>query len=248
VKPLLFFAIPLALFGCGGGSDPNATTLHDLETSTRALNRAVGIQTAFITTGNIDTGATTMIIANAILNRVQSEALGCVMATVSGATLHADFGSGCALATASTHVGGTVDVEVDTDPTTPGGIVITLTLATTVDGQSLGGSFAVSTPDGNSFSYAGTLTLDGTTVTAPLITAGIAEGGATLDGMHATANGVALTLTALHERFAACYPDDGAAMLGTLGVTFADDTPQTGSVTLSTNNGAKLPKRSGCPN
>ena len=37
-------------------------------------------------------------------------------------------------------------------------------------------------------------------------------------------------------------------MLGTLGVTFADDTPQTGSVMLSTNNSATLPKRSGCPN
>ena len=231
--------------GCGAPADPNGKTLHDLEAATRALDRAVGVQTAFVTTGNIDTGATPAIIAAAILNRVQSEAAGCVMATASDATVHADFGAGCALATASMHAGGSVDATVAPDPA--GGVDVTLALAVTVDGEALAGSFVVTTPNGNAFGYAGTLTLDGTTVTTPLLNAGIAAGGATVDAAHATANGSALTLAALHERFAACYPDGGSATLGTLGVTFASDTPQTGSVTLSTTKTSTLPARAGCP-
>src|SRR5262249_15857380 len=144
--------------------------LHDVELATRALDRAVGIQTAFVTAGNINTGATTAIIASAILNRVQSEGTGCVTASATDNTVHADFGPSCALATASMHIGGTVDVSVDPDSAT-GGVVVTLTLANTVDDTgALAGSFAVSTPDGNVFSYASdALTLDGTSVTAPLL-------------------------------------------------------------------------------
>ena len=243
----LFALAALALAGCGPGANPNATTLHDLEAATRAFDRAVGISTAFVTVGNVDTGATPTIIAAALANRVQSEAAGCVAATASDATVHADFGGGCALATASMHAGGTVDVDVAPDMTT-GGVTITLALAVTVDGQPLAGALAVSTPNGNSFTYASDgLTVDGTTATAPLLTAGIAGGGATLDAAHATANGVALVLAAVHERFAACYPDEGVATLGTLGVTFASDTPQTGAITLSTGATSTLPARAGCP-
>ncbi|MGZ3407260.1 MAG: hypothetical protein ACXVAN_12500 [Polyangia bacterium] len=234
--------------GCGSPADANGKALHDVEAATRALDRAVGVQTAFVTTGNIDTGATPAIIAGAILNRVQSEAAGCVSATSSSsdASVHADFGGGCALATAMMHAGGTVDAVVTPDPA--GGIDVTLTLAVTVDGQALAGDFVIATPNGNSFSYAGTLTLDGTMVTTPLLNAGIAAGGATLDAAHATANGAALALAAVHERFAACYPDGGVTTLGTLGVTFASDTPQTGSITISTStNSTSLPTRAGCP-
>src|SRR5262249_7497229 len=157
-----------------------------------------------------NTGATTAIIASAMLNRVMSEGAGCVTASTSDNTLHADFGQSCALATASMHIGGTVDISVDPDPAT-GGVAITLTLAVTIDGgDALAGSLAVSTPDGNVFSYASDgLTLGATTVAAPLIDAGIAAGGATLDADNATVNGAPLILAAMHQRFAACYPDDG---------------------------------------
>jgi hypothetical protein len=244
-------ALLLLVVGCGCGSpaDSNGKTLHDVEAATRAIDRAVGVQTAFVTVGNIDTGATPAIIAGAILNRVQSEAAGCVTATSSSsdASVHADFGAGCALATAMMHAGGTVDAVVAPDPA--GGVDITLTLAVTVDGQPLSGTLVVATPDGNAFSYAGSLTLDGTTVTTPLVNAGIAGGGATLAAAHATANGAALALSAVHERFAGCYPDEGTATLGTLAVTFASDTPQTGSIMISTSSSATtLPKRTGCPN
>jgi hypothetical protein len=247
VKRLSLLVLALVA-GCGSSADPNGKTLHDVEAATRALDRAVGVQTAFVTTGNVDTGATPAIIAGAILNRVQSEAAGCVMATSSSsdASVHADFGAGCALATAMMHASGTVDAVVAPDPA--GGMDITLTLAVTVDGQALAGSLVVATPNGNSFSYAGSLTLDGTTVTTPLLNAGIAGGGATLDAAHATANGAALALSAVHERFAACYPDGGTTTLGTLGVTFASDTPQTGSIMVSTStNATTLPTRAGCP-
>ncbi|HEX9100804.1 MAG TPA: hypothetical protein VF997_01305, partial [Polyangia bacterium] len=240
----------LALFaavGCGPGGNPNAKPLAELEAATRAFDRAVGLSTAFVTVGNIDTGATPAIIAGAILNRVQSEAAGCVNASSSDATVHADFGAGCALATASMHAGGTVDVAVAPDMTT-GGVTITLALAITVDGAPLAGALVLSTANGNSFTYASDgLTVGGTTAAAPLLTAGIAAGGATLDAAQATANGAALVLAAVHERFAACYPDEGTAKLGALGVTFASDTPQTGAITLSTGATATLPLRAGCP-
>lgn len=240
-------AVTLAAAGCGATSDANAPALHDVEAATRALDRAVGIQTAFITAGNIDTGATTTLIASALLNRVQSEGAGCVTATASDNTVHADFGASCALATASMHAGGTVDVDVESDKAT--GVVVTFTLAVTVDGAPLAGTFAASTSDGNIFSYASDgLTLAGTTATAPLLTAGIAESGASLSADHATANGAALVIDAVHERFAACYPDEGTATLGALGVSFASDTPQTGNVALSTGKSTSLPARSGCPN
>jgi hypothetical protein len=125
---------------------------------------------------------------------------------------------------------------------------VLLTLAATVDGQPLAGSVTVATSNGNSFSYAATLTLAGTSVDAPLLHAGVVAGGATLDAPNATANGAPLALAAVHQRFAGCYPDDGVATLRTLGVTFASDTPQTGTVTLSTKKTAQLPKRTGCPN
>jgi hypothetical protein len=81
------------------------------------------------------------------------------------------------------------------------------------------------------------------------VNAGIAGGGATLDASHTTANGATFALAAVHERFAACYPDDGVATLGTLAVTFASDTPQTGSIMISTStNATTLPRRTGCPN
>jgi hypothetical protein len=236
----------LAIGGCGAAADPNAAALHDVEAATRAVDRALGIQTAFVTAGNIDVGAPPDVIATSLWGRLMTEAPGCAAATHAGATVHADFGGGCALATASMRVGGTVDAEVQADATT-GGVTVTLALGATVDGQALGGSFAVSTPNGNVFTYGGTLTLDGTTVMAPLVRAGIAGGGATLDVDNATVGGAGFALAAAHQRFAGCYPDGGMATLGALGVAFASETPQTGAVTLSTGKSATLPARAGCP-
>ena len=147
------------------------------------------------------------------------------------------------------HIGGTVDLSVDPDAAIPGGITVTHTLAVTVDNSfALNGDIVVSTPDGTVFSYASDgLTLDGVTVAAPLVTGGIAAGGATLDADNATAAGKPLIIVAMHQRFAACYPDDGSAALDTLEVDFASDTPETGHVMLSTGATASLPSRAGCP-
>lgn len=239
----------LVAVGCGAGADPHAAAVHDLEAATRAFDRAVGIQTAFVGGGNVDVGATPEIIATALWGRVNTEAAGCVTATHDGNTVHADFGAGCALATAMMHAGGTVDIAVAPDPT--GGVTAALTLAATVDGQALAGELDVSTPNGSAFSYAGTLTLDGTTATAPLVQAGIAGGGATLDAMNATVGAGALVLTTVHERFAGCYPDDGDAALGDVTLAFANDTPETGVATLTTPTSKpsdeSLPKRDKCP-
>lgn len=248
MRPLVLL-VPLVAAACGASADPNAKALHDVEAATRALDRALGVQTAFVTSGNIDTGATTTIIANALVNRVMSEAAGCVttMPTADN-TMHADFGASCALATAGMHVGGTVDGRVDPDATT-GGVVVTLQLDVTVDGGSpLTGDIVVSTPDGNVFTWASDgLTLDGTLMTAPLATGGIASMGATIDVDHGTANGAPLILATVHQLFFGCYPDDGGATLGTLEVDFASDTPQNGKVMLSTGKSATLPARTGCP-
>lgn len=239
----LLVALALAA-GCGSQPDPNTRALHDVEAATRAVDRALGISTALVTAGNVNVGATPEILAGAVENRLLSEAAGCVAETRSGATLHADF-THCALATASMHVGGSVDVAVTA--AARGGVDITATLAVTVDGGTLTGNFVISTVNGDAFTYAGTLSLDGTAVAVPLVNAGIAGGGATMDASNATANGVALTLTAVHQRFAGCYPDDGAATLGALGVSFANATPQSGGVTLAGGGSDTLPVRAGCP-
>jgi hypothetical protein len=251
VKLALFFTIVVTgVAGCGGSSDPNAKALHQAELATRAFDRAIGIETAFVSDGNIDIEATPAIIANAMLNRVESEGSGCVVATSSDNTLHADFGTSCELATASMHIGGTVDGEVDPDPTT-GGVTITLTLAVTVDdNEALSGALIVSTPDGTVFSYAAPdgLTLDGTVVASPLVAAGIAAGGATLDAANGTVDGATLVFTGMHERFAACYPDDGSATVNAVEVDFASNTPEDGKVMVGSGSGATLPKRARCPN
>ena len=243
MKRLGALALALAA-GCGGASNPNAPALHDVEAAVRAFDRALGISTAFVVSGNVDVTATPEIIANSLYGRVQAEAAGCVSATHSGPTVHADLGGGCTLATASMRAGGTIDLTVGPDPN--GGILVALTLAATVDGQALGGSFDVATPNGSAFTYAGALTLDGTMASLPLVRAGIASGGATLDAANGKANAAPLGLAAVHERFAGCYPDDGVATVGTLAVTFASDTPQSGSAT-SAGGATLLPRRAGCP-
>jgi hypothetical protein len=242
----------VAAAGCGASSDPNGEKLHDVEAAVRAIDRALGLQTAFITVGNFDTGATVENNATGLWGRVMTEASGCVTATHAGATVHATFATDCMLATASMRAGGTVDIVVDDDPA--GGRHALFTVALTVDGQALAGDFEVATPTGQSFTYATTgLTLAGTTVVAPLVKAGIAGGGATLDAANATAGATPATaatpfaLAAVHQRFGACYPDEGTASLGTLPVTFSSVTPQSGAVTLAGGNSATLPTRTGCP-
>jgi hypothetical protein len=233
--------------GCGPSANPNATALRQAETATRALDRALGVSTAFVTAGNVDVGATPEIIAAALQNRVMSEAANCVSSAVNGAMVHADFGNGCALATAMMHAGGTVDCTVS--PANPSGIDIVCQLALTVDasGDKLGGTLDIFTSDGSAFDYGAMLTLAGSTLNFPATQNGIAGGGATVSTMNATVDGAAVTLDAVHERFAGCYPDEGTATVGTLGVTFANDTPQSGNVMLSTGATASLPARKGCP-
>ncbi len=232
--------------GCGSASKSSATALREAELATRAVNRALGVSTAFVAAGNVNVGATPAIIASALENRVQSEAGSCVSTTKTDNQLHADFGAGCALATAMMHAGGTIDLSVATAANA--GVTIDGTLALTVDGGSkLSGDFTIATATGDAFSYAGALTLDGTTVMLPLVQAGIGAGGATVDARNATVGADTLLLTAVHQRFAGCYPDDGVAAVGAVAVTFANGTPQSGQVTLSTGGTASLPTRAGCP-
>ncbi|MDB4965709.1 MAG: hypothetical protein JWN44_1398 [Myxococcales bacterium] len=234
--------------GCGSSSAPDAQALHDVEGAVRAVNRAIGVHTAFMTVGNVDTGATPEIIATSLWGRVMAEASGCVTATHTGATVHADFAADCMLATASMRAGGSVDIVVEPEAT--GGRRATMTLQLTVDGELLAGDFVVSTPNGQSFTFsADALTLGATTVTVPLVKAGIAGGGATMDALNATAGaaGAGFSMTAVHQRFAGCYADEGVATLGAVTVTFSSVTPQTGAVQLAAGRSGTLPPRTGCP-
>src|SRR5439155_15580766 len=136
-------------------SDPNLAGLVGVEAAVRAVDRAVGVQTAFITVGNVDTGATPDIIATSLWGRVMTEASGCVTATHAAATVHADFAPDCMLATASMRAGGSVEIVIEPEAT--GGRKATFTLALTIDGgDALAGDFVVSTPTGQSFTYSTT--------------------------------------------------------------------------------------------
>jgi hypothetical protein len=241
----LVLALALAA-GCGSPTTKDAPQLREIEVATRAVDRALGLSTALVIAGNVDVGATPDIIAAALVNRLQSEAAGCVNAVNTMNTVHADFGASCALATAMMHAGGTVDLTV-TQQMMTSEVDIAAQLALTVDDGTLAGSFVITTTDGDNFTYSGMLTLDGVTVNVPLVNAGIGAGGATMDAMKLTADGTAFTLTAVHERFSGCYPDDGVATLGSFAVTFANGTPQDGQVMLDDGSGAALPTRTGCP-
>ncbi|MFI5289289.1 MAG: hypothetical protein ACHQ17_06560 [Polyangia bacterium] len=254
-------ALLLVCAGCGAKTDPHLAIAADLEAGVRALNRGVGLSSGLVASGVVNTAAPPDVIASSIYQRTQTESGGCIKGTRNGAEIDLDFGTGCTLATAGMVLTGPVKAVVSTDPL--GGDDITLTLTgNSVDGQPISGNFKILTTDGNLFSYAASLVLGDVQVNAPNLMAGIASGGATLDGngtltgpsAAGIAGGWQLTMVGLHEVFSGCYPDDGTAALagGGQALTFSFDSsvPGSGQVSLAAGGTAApiaLPSRMGCP-
>ncbi len=246
--------------GCGSSAvDPNVDRLSDLEAALRGIDRAVGVTTAFVFTGIVDTTQPAETIASAIGQRFMSETGGCATVTIAGTMVDVDLGGGCTLASTNQVYKGTVHAEAQ-KPT--GEVVIPLTLTLTVDAQPLTGSLEISTTDGNVFSYKSDLTVNTVVhVVTPVLQAGIGAFGSSIDVMGTivgksvpTAPGLTLMTTGVHQRFAGCYPDDGIAVISAAMVnetiTFASDTPQTGNVMVAsgiTPIVSTLPTRPGCP-
>jgi hypothetical protein len=256
VRAALVVGACACVCGCGGAdSGPSSSRLHDVEAATRAANRGLAMSTAFVGAGIIEVSEPDATLALAVYQHVKAETNGCAMATPMSNQLAVDFGHGCTLGTGAILYGGMVAATVAHDAN---GVTVALTLDGTVDGQKLSGTFAISTADGNAFTYAGDLILDGAHAGYPMLTAGIASSGA-----QATATGtlvqpegaIGLSLQGLHQRFTGCFPDMGSVSLalssGTLSVSFASDAPQTGLASYA--NGSQspsaitLPARAGCP-
>jgi len=253
--------------GCGSSSpDPHTARAADVELATRAVDRALGAATLFVSMGVIAPGMGPDVNAGALHQRVLSETNNCAAAAISGTTLDIDLSAGCTLASTNVVYKGSIHAEVSQPAT--GTIQIQATLDLVVDGaQPLGGTVFLTTSDGNTFTYQAGLTMGAVTVSAPNLRAGIAAFGAQFDIMQGTLTGASGMYTidamGLHQRFGGCYADDGylhlsAAMMGMTPALeeywlFSSPVPQTGQVavgTSPTDSAPKvfsLPKRMGCP-
>lgn len=247
----------LALAACGPAASPLSDRAQDLEPALRALNRGVALTTAFATTGVIDPGAGDQNIALAIYNRLMTEAPGCGAPTVAGTKVTLALGEACALQTAGMTAGGTIEAEVRRE--LPDEVTVRLVIDGVVDGQALAGTFDVATSTGTTFTWDGELTLAGVQVRAPKLTAGVQARAASLTATTLTVTGqqtFTLEAVAVEQRFDACYPHDGTALVSPGAMperwTFTSTTPQDGlaqalAPNTSTAATVALPKRPGCP-
>ena len=251
--------------GCGGGTtNPSGGRAADLEIGLRAVNRATGSTVAFAAPGVVVTNQPEDVVASAIVQRVRSETSNCAKATSNGSSFDADFGAGCAVASAGASFSGTVHgVVVRTVQMTPTQtthtVTLTLTLALTVDGQMLSGTITPVTTDGNVFTYHADVMLAGVHAQTPSFSAGIAGQGATVDAIGGTLTGpagsFAWDLSTVREGFADCYPSGGDVALTTPSgketYSFTTATAQSGAASLTPPGGVAapltLPARPGCP-
>jgi hypothetical protein len=259
MRKLGILVAAVCIAGCGSSApDPAVARGADVELTTRAIDRALGAGTLFVSMGVIAPNMPADVNASALYQRVMTETNGCAVPTRTGTTLDVDLSAGCTLASTNVVYGGSLHAEVSKPATST--ILIQATLDLLVDGsQPLTGTLFIQTIDGSTFTYQAGLTLGGVLVSVPNLRAGIASFGATFDatGTLTGKTGMyTLTISGVHQRFAGCYADDGtveiaAPMMGMTPAldevwTFASDAPQTGNVAVGTNT-VKLPARTGCP-
>jgi hypothetical protein len=250
--------VVLLACGCGPGQDPAAPRLADVEAGVRALNRGVGVTTAFVGTSVIDANATPEIITNALAIYFRANTNNCGKATVTGTGLDADLTAGCTLGTANMLVKGTVRADVSVTGKT---VTIIFKPMLTVDiDETLTGSVRVDTSGSLAdITYRSDLRLGAAHVTTIAQKAGVGgsatilQTGGTLDG--AAVMGAKITAVSLEQRFAACYPESGTLQLVVMGETPSDETFTFDSTTNGTgqvkrNGDGKLiplPTRTNCP-
>jgi hypothetical protein len=244
---------------CSGGSGPDRdqTRLDELEPILHAFNRVIGLSTAFVAEGIVNLSVDPSTNALAIYQKVKAETGTCATATPNGPSVQVGFNQGCTLATAGMVVDGTTTVTVQPSPS-PQPLDVHFDYAVQFDGRNVAGTLEANTTDGNVYGYAVSVEglPEGVTGAMPFFMAGIASGGAQLNGS-ATATGKVsskLTLTGLHQAFNSCYPDEGTVRVRDTGVdftvTFDNTTPSDGLVQISESGAQrnlKLPKTTGCP-
>jgi hypothetical protein len=250
-------ALLLALLacGCGPGEDASTSRLADVEVGVRAINRGVGVTTAFIGTGVIDPNATPEIITNALVQYFKANTNNCATATATGTMLDADISAGCTLGTANMLVKGTVHADLSVTGKT---VTIIFKPNLTVDGdQQLTGTVRADTNGSTAdITYRSDLRLGAVHVTTIQQKAGVASSAATLqtpgtlDG--ATVMGGKITATSLTQRFAGCFPSEGSLQLVTADSdeTFVFDSTTNGTgvaVRMADGKALALPTRTNCP-
>ena len=236
MRRIVLLAISIA--GCGSAPpDPDTARAIDVELATRAINRAFGAATLWVSQGVIVTAADPMTIATALSQRVTSQSNHCAIPTQTGAMIHVDMTAGCTLASADSLYTGTIDATVS--KLASGDVLVSSTIDLFVDGGSeLTGMFTVDTPDGAMYTYGAQLNFGAVQVTTPFLRAGIADFGAAVDSMGMLTGGSGMyTINgmAVNQRFFGCYPFDGQFELTGGGVdefwNFTSTTPQDGAIT-----------------
>lgn len=177
----------------------------------------------------------------------------CAKATVTGATVTIDFGTGCTL-TSGLVVSGKATVALSS---AAGTLTATVTFESfAVEGTAVSGTATFATKDGSTFVVTLALTSGANAVSGKLDVVG-AKGSFTTSGtLDATKTGLTskLTLTSLLYVMGNCYPSGGTVAVTkgkvTIAYGFTASTPSTGQVTVTTGKKQTtetLPAYGSCP-
>jgi hypothetical protein len=178
-------------------------------------------------------------------------ATACGNIMLSGATVTANFGTGCTLKN-GVNIAGTVTATV-----TKSGASVTVMLdfsILVVNQKNLGGTATFTTTDGNHFVVNASLTAAGTTLTLTNVMVSSTSGVISLSGMVASGEGANLTFTAVTWKPTDCYPSSGTLQIKsgviTETITFDAATAATGDVTVTIGKRTiprSLPAYGHCP-
>lgn len=178
-------------------------------------------------------------------------ATACGNIMLSGATVTANFGTGCTLKN-GVILAGTVTATVSKS-----GASLSVKLdfsILVVNEKNLGGTATFTTTDGSHFTVNASLTAAGTTVTLTNVMVSSSGGTIVVSGMVSTGDGAALTFNSVSWKPTDCYPSSGTLQIKsgviTETVTFDAASAATGDVTVTVGKRTvprTLPAYGRCP-
>ncbi|MGZ7086934.1 MAG: hypothetical protein ACXVIH_11450, partial [Ilumatobacteraceae bacterium] len=87
MSKLWILAAAVCVAGCGSAPNPSLARAGDVELTTRAVDRAMGAATLFVSMGVIAPNMPADVNASALYQRVMNETNGCAIPTRTNATL-----------------------------------------------------------------------------------------------------------------------------------------------------------------
>ena len=244
--------------GCGGSDAPADELVAELDALARGPNRAFAIFSTLASAGTLLLSEPDDNLLNSINLHITNESAGCAMVSQAPGTLTATFpDTGCALATGSVTVSGTMNVTIARDGST---VRVLDKIDLTVSNEKLTGELVLITTDGNTFTYQTLAALGGYTFNIPLLSGTPINAVTDVNLMGGTEPvGMAMrniNYNSVQQRFTACHAHEGSIELVSPSenidrtLTYEDDTPQTGTATYVENGNTyqvSLPNVASCP-